>query len=146
MIIDEIIFVDYYLLFCVMHNNISFVWICHHYRWRATKFRLMLGAWGFWAGRDLYRATPALTRALGFSSLIRRTAPLSRLSRYTRVCGGPILTRIAMGNFCREIHKCEISSEYAHNLFIENIFKNKHRICNIKGIDWVQMLLKPFSQ
>ena len=34
----------------------------------------MLGAQGLWAGRDLYRATPAATRDLGFSGLIRRTA------------------------------------------------------------------------
>jgi hypothetical protein len=36
----------------------------------------MLGAQGLWAGRDLYRATPAVTRDLGFSGLIRRTAHL----------------------------------------------------------------------
>jgi hypothetical protein len=47
---------------------------------------------GLWAGRDLYRATPAVTRDLGFSSLIRRTAPFSRLLRHTRGCGGSILT------------------------------------------------------
>jgi hypothetical protein len=49
----------------------------------------MLGAQGFWARRDLYRATPAATRGLGFSGLIRRTAPFSRLLRDTTVCGGP---------------------------------------------------------
>jgi hypothetical protein len=27
----------------------------------------MLGTQGLWAGRDLYRATPAMTRGLGFS-------------------------------------------------------------------------------
>jgi hypothetical protein len=26
---------------------------CHHYRWLGCKFRLMLGAQGLWAGRDL---------------------------------------------------------------------------------------------
>jgi hypothetical protein len=35
------------------------------------------------AGRDLYRATPAVTRDLGFSGLIRRTAPFSRLFNTT---------------------------------------------------------------
>jgi hypothetical protein len=44
----------------------------------------MLGAQGRWAGSDLYRATPAVTRDLGFSGLIRRTAPFRRLSRHTR--------------------------------------------------------------
>jgi hypothetical protein len=44
----------------------------------------MLGAQGLWAGRDLYRATSAVTLGLGFSGLIRRTAPLSRLLRHAR--------------------------------------------------------------
>ena len=33
---------------------------------------------GLWAGRDLYRATPALTRDLGLHGIIRRTAPPPR--------------------------------------------------------------------
>jgi hypothetical protein len=44
----------------------------------------MLGAQGLWAGRDLYRATSAVTRGLGFSGLIRRAAAFSRLLRHTR--------------------------------------------------------------
>ena len=63
----------------------------------AAKFRPMLGAQGLWAGRDLYGATPAVTRDLGFSGLIRRTAPFSRLLRHAWGCGGPILTRILTG-------------------------------------------------
>jgi hypothetical protein len=63
-----------------------------HYRWRAAKFRPMLCAQGLWIGRDVYRATPAVTRNLGFSGLIRRTAPFSRLLRHTRGCGESILT------------------------------------------------------
>jgi hypothetical protein len=59
----------------------------------------MLGAQGLWAGRDLYRATPAVTRGLGFSGLIRRTAPFSRFLQHTRGCGGPFLTRILTGKF-----------------------------------------------
>jgi hypothetical protein len=86
-----------YLLFYVPIKNISLIWRCHHCRWRAAKFRPMLGAQGLWAGRDLYRVTPAVTRGLGFSGLIRRTAPISRLLRHTRGCGGPILTRILTG-------------------------------------------------
>jgi hypothetical protein len=61
------------------------------------KFRPMLGAQGLWARRDLYRATPAVTRDLGFSGLIRKTAPFSRLLRHTRGCGVSILTRILTG-------------------------------------------------
>jgi hypothetical protein len=83
-----------YLQFYVPLKNFSLIWRHHHCRWRAAKFRPMLGAQGLWAGRDLYRATPAVTLDLDFSSLIRRTTPFSRLLRYTRGCGGPILTRI----------------------------------------------------
>jgi hypothetical protein len=56
----------------------------------------MLGAQRLWAGRDLYRATPTVTRVLSFSCLIRRTAPFSRLLRHMRGCGGSI-TRILTG-------------------------------------------------
>jgi hypothetical protein len=73
-----------YLLFYVSLKNFSLIWRRHHCRWRAAKSSPMLGAQGLWAGRDLYRATPAVTRDLGFSGLIRRTAPFSRLLRHTR--------------------------------------------------------------
>jgi hypothetical protein len=86
-----------YLRFYVPLKNFSLIWRRHHYRWRAAKFRPMLGAQRLWAGRDLYRATPAVTWDLGFSGLIRRTAPFSRLLRHTRGCGGSILTRILTG-------------------------------------------------
>ena len=86
-----------YLRFYVPLKNISLVWRRHHCRWRAAKFRPMLGAQGLWAGRDLYRATSAETRDLGFFGLIRRTSPLSRLLWHTRGCGGSILTRILTG-------------------------------------------------
>jgi hypothetical protein len=83
-----------YLGFYVPLKNFSLIWRRQHCRWRAAKFRPMLGAQGLWAGRGLYRATPAVTRDLGFSGLIRRTAPFSRLLRHTRGCGGSILARI----------------------------------------------------
>jgi hypothetical protein len=67
--------------------------------WRAAKFRPMLGSQGLWAGRNLYRATPAVTRDFGFSGLIRRTAQFSRLLRHMGGCRGSILTRILMGSF-----------------------------------------------
>jgi hypothetical protein len=75
----------------------SLIWRRHHSWWRAAKFRPMLGAQNLWAGRDLYHATPAVTRDLGFSGLIRRTAPFCRLLRHTRGCGVSILTRILTG-------------------------------------------------
>jgi hypothetical protein len=96
-----------YLRFYVPLKNISLIWRRHHCRWRPAKFRPMLGAKGLWAGRDLHRATPTVTRDLGFSGLIRRTAPFSRLLRHTRGCGGSILTRILTG-------RRDLSSRNAH--------------------------------
>jgi hypothetical protein len=89
---DEEIIEDWlnYLLFYVPLKNISLVWRRHHYRWWAAKFRPMLGAQGLWAGRDLYRATLAVTRGLGFSGLIRWTAPFIRLLRHIKGYGESI--------------------------------------------------------
>jgi hypothetical protein len=56
----------------------------------------MLGAQGLLAGRDLYRATPAVSRDLGFIGLIQRTAPFNRFLQLSSGCGGPILTRLAL--------------------------------------------------
>jgi hypothetical protein len=90
-----------YLRFYVPLKNFSLIWRRHHCRWRAAKFRPMLGAEGLWAGRDLYRATPAVSRGLGFSGLIRR----SRLLRHTSGCGWSILTRILTGLKCMENYR-----------------------------------------
>jgi hypothetical protein len=91
--------IRYFCHFIVPLKNFSPIRRRHHCRWRAAKFRPMLGAQGLSAQRDLYRATPTgtVTRDLEFSSLIRRTALLSRLLRHAFGCGGPILTRILMG-------------------------------------------------
>jgi hypothetical protein len=86
-----------HLLFYIPLKNFSLTWKRHYCRWRAAKFRPMLGAQGLWAGRDLYRATPTVTQDLGFSGLIRRTAPFSRLLRHAWGCGGSILTQIFTG-------------------------------------------------
>jgi hypothetical protein len=108
----------YYLQFYVPLKNFSLILRRHHYRWRAAKFRPMLGAHGLWAGRDLYRVTPAVTRDLGFSGLIRRTAPFSRLLRHTRGCGGSILTRILTGLW--EKHIQSIYLYFHKNLLVES--------------------------
>jgi hypothetical protein len=63
----------------------SLIWRRHHYRWRAAKFRPMHGAQGHWAGRDLYRATPTVTRDLSFPGLIRMTAPPHSVTSTTRM-------------------------------------------------------------
>jgi hypothetical protein len=87
-----------YLRFYAPFKNFSLIQRCHHCWWRAAKFSPMLSAQGLWAGRDLHRATPAVTRDLGFSGLIWRTAQFSRLLRHTRGCGGSILARIVTGS------------------------------------------------
>jgi hypothetical protein len=73
------------------------MWRRHHCQLRIAKSRPMLGAQGFWARRDLYRATPAVTHDIGFSGLIRRTAQFSRFLRHARGCWRPTLTLILTG-------------------------------------------------
>jgi hypothetical protein len=86
------------LLFYFPLKNFSLIWRRHHCRWRAAKFRPLLGAQGLWAGRDLYRTIPTVTRDLSFSGLIRRTAPFRSLLRHAWGCGGgSILTRVITG-------------------------------------------------
>jgi hypothetical protein len=75
-----------YLRFYVPLKNFSLIWKRHHCQWRAAKFKPMLGAQSLWAGRVLYRATPAVTWDLGFSSLSWRTASFSRFLWHTRGC------------------------------------------------------------
>jgi hypothetical protein len=50
-------------------RDFSLTWRRHYCTWRAAKFRPMLGAQGLWAGRSLYRYTPAGTRDLVFFSV-----------------------------------------------------------------------------
>ena len=51
-------------LYHVMFENITYIRRCHHCRLSADKFRHIVSAFGLQAGRDLYRATPAMTRDL----------------------------------------------------------------------------------
>jgi hypothetical protein len=62
----EVWLIDY-LRFYVPLKNFSLIWKRHHCRRRASISRSMLRTQGLWAGRDLYRATPTVTRGLGFS-------------------------------------------------------------------------------
>jgi hypothetical protein len=114
-----------YLRFYVPLKNFSLIWRRHHCRWRATKFRPMLGAQGLWAGRDLYRATPA----------VRKTAPFCRLLRHTRGCGGSILTRILTGTKFRKINK-----HFIHIDNLEGVLKCK--ICTKIKRFWCTILHK----
>jgi hypothetical protein len=105
--------------FTVLHC----IWKHHHCQWRAAKFRLMFGAQGLWAGRDLYCATPNVTCMMGprlfrsfpkdrpilspslTSKMMLSTypksdphrSPFSRLLWHTRGCWRPVLTLILMG-------------------------------------------------
>jgi hypothetical protein len=72
----------------------------------------MLGAWGLIAGRDLYRATLAVTRDLGFSGLIRRIASFSHLLRHAWGCGGSILTQILTGQIFMFIVNVDLLDVY----------------------------------
>ena len=91
-----------YLIFYAPLKNISLIWRRNHCRWRAAKFKPMLGAQGLWAGRGLYRVTPTVTQDLDFSGFIRKTATISRLLRHAWGCRKPILTRNSRG-LCHEI-------------------------------------------
>jgi hypothetical protein len=94
----------------------------------------MLGAQGLWAGRDLYRATPAVTRDFVFSGLIRRNAPFSRLLRHTRGRGGPILIQMFTGD--KEIKKVErwpsLNTSHSHQILRKWKIISKDIIYSIK--------------
>ena len=103
---------DWLIIYCFTSHREYFT---HQCWWRAAKFRPMLGTQGLWAGRDLHRATPAVTRDLGFSGLIRMTAPFSRLLRHARGCRGPILT---------QVHEIEGKSRYFRKIIAWTEKKN----------------------
>jgi hypothetical protein len=128
--------VDWLIIYRFTSSSIIFslIWRRHHYRWRAAKFRPMLGAQGLWAGRHLFRATHAVTQGLGFSGPIRRTAPFSHLLRHIRECGESILTWILTGSISgssQSIHSYskvkniksteKMRLKYAFGLFIKTL-------------------------
>jgi hypothetical protein len=114
-----------YLLFYVPLKNFSLMWR----RWRAAKFRPILGAQGLWAGRDFYRATSAVTRGLGFTGLIRRTAPFNRILRLARGCGGPILTQVLAGSIVIKPGYCESPYITKPNFSMKN--SSYYELCKI---------------
>jgi hypothetical protein len=84
-----------YIRFYVSLKNFSPIWRHQHCRWRAAKFRPILGAQGLWARRDLYRATPTVTPRFF------RSHPKDRLQLVAWGCGGSIiLNRILTGQTC----------------------------------------------
>jgi hypothetical protein len=76
------------------HTNYKGNWLID---WLFTVLRPAQEYFTYIETSPLYRATSVVTRGLGFSGLIRRTAPFSRLLRHTRGCGGSILTRNLTG-------------------------------------------------
>jgi hypothetical protein len=128
-----------YLEFCVPLKNFSLIWRRHQCRWRAAKFRSMLGAQGVWAGRDLYRATPTVTRGFGFSGLIRRTSPFSRFLRHTRGCGVlSILIRVLTG-LVQIGQRNILTIKCLENPILDHAAKmmSQYILCNTKCMSWL---------
>jgi hypothetical protein len=84
---------------------------------------------GFWARRDLYRATPILARGLGFCGLIRRTAPFSRHLRHTSGCGESILSRILTG-----FRRLRLKEHFLRQARMTNICTSCHPLHTFKGV------------
>jgi hypothetical protein len=82
-----------YLLFYVPLMTFTYIWKRQHCQWRAVKFSL-------WSALRAFEQEGIfiVTRDLGFSSLIWRTAPFSCLLRHTRGYGGSTLTYILKGS------------------------------------------------
>ena len=66
------LFCFFFVLFYIPIENFSLTWR------KAAKCRLMPGAYDLCAQRDLYRATPAVTRGRGFCSLTHRQSPIAQ--------------------------------------------------------------------
>jgi hypothetical protein len=105
----------FYLLFSPKYYIRSYTWKCWliDYLLRTWNFHLygivtvrpMFGVQRLWAGRDLYRATPALTWDLGIFGLIQRIVPFNHLLRHTRGCRGPVLTLILISVIYYDTHE-----------------------------------------
>jgi hypothetical protein len=90
-----------YLRFYVPLKNFSHIWRHHHCRWRAAKFRSMLGAQGL--SREGYLSCHICcdTGPRVFWSHPKDPPPFCHPLRHTRGCGGSILTRILTGDLLK---------------------------------------------
>ena len=90
------------------------------YAWR-------LHACTLWAGRDLYRAIPALTRDLCLHGLIQRTALINRFLRHTRDTGDPLLTQDSGGpGSCKvTVEEDFILSQINTRIIVKNTIQKK---------------------
>jgi hypothetical protein len=134
-----------WFLFYVPRKNSSLTWRRHHYRWRAAKFRPMLGAQGLEQGK-IFTVPHLLWHGTSvFRGLIWRTAPFSCLLRHTSECGGPILTRILTGFEIDEIWLINIIDSLPNRWIIINIIIIKIA-CQILGIVlWRIILIRYWS-
>jgi hypothetical protein len=87
----------HYLLFYVPLKNFSLIWRHHHCRWRAAKYRPMLGAQGLWAGRDYLSSHTCCNTGPQFVRFHPKDRPIQSLQRHAWGCRGPVLTRILTG-------------------------------------------------
>ena len=80
---------DHYVRFCslifLLFENISLMWRCHHWGWRAAKVRSMLGTYRPWAGEDIYYPTPVLRSAKRAPANVRRLNNRKWRQRYCLV-------------------------------------------------------------
>jgi hypothetical protein len=60
-----------------------------------------------------------------YSNLDPHGSPISRLSRHTRGCGGPILTRILIGQFIDLVHvqTCQERFQIIYNYLLKSLFQ-----------------------
>jgi hypothetical protein len=108
-----------YSLLKVPLKIISLIWRCHHYRWRDAKFWLLLGTQGLWARTDLYRAIPAVTRGLGVSGRILRTAPPLTTTKHWGKCDDRAVTVIRRW---RSLIRSKLFSSIVKDLFLVGFF------------------------
>ena len=89
--------IDWLYIVFVSFENISLKYRRQHRQWRDAKFKpSRLGAYGFWALRDSYRAIVAtcMTRFLRLDSLIPKDHPVLQSFTTSQGLWEPILNRI----------------------------------------------------
>jgi hypothetical protein len=110
-----------YLLFYTPLKIIPLIWRRHHYRWRAAKFRPILGALGLWTGGGarFFRSHPK-DRPIQSYDTQGDMEDLFKL-RSSRVC------------IIRRSRKYVVSQSYILNIWYKGLFRD---IFLIRMIDW----------
>jgi hypothetical protein len=96
-----------YLLFYFQLENISLICRRHYCRWRAAKFRPLLGAYGVWAGRDLVTWGGGLIFLLSHPKERPIQSPLSTCKGMLRIYSNtdPHELRIHYTNVCKTFRR-----------------------------------------